>query len=88
MVRGKVVILNEKGLHMRPAGSFCKCALDFPCNVLMKIRDYNVSAKSILGVLSACVKYGEEIEILCDGTEEEEALLALLSLAENKFNEE
>ena len=37
-------------------------------------NNYEANAKSVLSVLGACVKSGEEIEIICDGIDEEEAL--------------
>ena len=35
------------------------------------------NAKSVLSVLGACVKCGDEIEIFCDGEDEEAALKAM-----------
>ena len=32
------------------------------------------NAKSVLSVLGACVKCGDEIEIMCEGADEQEAL--------------
>lgn len=87
MVSKKVIVTNVTGLHLRPAGVMCNLALKFPCRVNLKIRESNVNAKSVLGVLSACVKEGEEVEIICDGEQEEEALAEMISLIENKFNE-
>lgn len=88
MQKGKAVILNEKGLHLRPTRVLCDYALKYPCKINIKVREYDVSAKSMLGVLSARIKSGEEIEIVCEGDDEEEALNAILSLIMNKFHEE
>ena len=41
----------------------------------------------MLSVLGASVTAGEEIEIVCDGPQEEEALYALVVLVENNFDE-
>ena len=35
------------------------------------------NAKSVLSVLGACVKCGDEIELVCEGADEQEALKAL-----------
>ena len=32
------------------------------------------NAKSVLSVLGACIKKGDEIELICDGEDEEEAM--------------
>jgi len=47
-----------------------------------------VNAKSVLGVLGACVKNGMEIELQCDGEDEKEALEAIISLLDSIFKEE
>ena len=46
----------------------------------MCIRD---SATSVLSVLGACVKCGDEIELTCEGEDEEEALKALVNAIES-----
>ncbi len=78
MVSGKAVVINEKGLHIKPSGKMSSIALSFPCMVYLVVREYHVNAKSVLGILSAQVKKGEEIEIVCDGEQETEALEKLL----------
>ena len=35
------------------------------------------NAKSVLSVLGACIKCGDEIELICDGADEQEAMKAL-----------
>lgn len=87
MVSAKAVIQNETGLHLRPAGTLCTVALRYSCKINLKIREANVNAKSVLGVLSACIKQGEEVEIVCDGEQEQEALTKIISLIENQFQE-
>ena len=74
MVSGKATVINEKGLHIKPAGKMSSIALAYPCMAYLVIREYRVNAKSVLGILSAQVKKGEEIEIVCDGEQEQEAL--------------
>ena len=45
------------------------------------------NAKSVLSVLGACVKSGDEIEIKCDGVDEQEALTAMVDAVENGLGE-
>lgn len=77
MVRQKVVIKNPTGLHLRPAGNLCKEAIKYKSLITFTFRDSTANAKSVLSVLGACVKCGDEIELICDGPDEEEALTAL-----------
>ena len=91
MVSKKVIIKNATGLHLGPAGLFCKMAMKYDCHIsIEKKNDYeNISAngKSVLGILGACIKYGDEIKIVCDGIDEEEALADMTKLVEDGLGE-
>lgn len=78
MVSTKVVIKNPTGLHLRPAGILCKEAMQFKSSVNFRFKNTTANAKSVLSVLGACVKCGDEIEFLCEGPDEEEALAAMI----------
>ncbi len=87
MISDRVKIKNPSGFHLRPAGMFCETAVGFDSKIRFKKgrREYN--AKSVLSVLGAGVKSGDEIDIICDGTDEVEALASLIELVESGFGE-
>lgn len=88
MVEQKVKICNPTGLHLRPAGIFCQEAMKYSSKISFRYGINNeANAKSVLSVLGACVKSGDEIVLLCDGEDEREALDALVKLIENGFGE-
>ena len=88
MVTQKVQIINPTGLHLRPAGIFCQGAMKYTSNITFRYGiNGTANAKSVLSVLGACIKSGDEIEIVCDGDDEEPALEALVALVENGFGE-
>jgi len=87
MVSQKVVIKNPTGLHLRPAGILCKEAMQFKSLITFSIDDSTANAKSVLSVLGACVKCGDEIEIMCDGEDEADALKALVDIIESGLGE-
>ncbi len=87
MVSQKIVIKNPTGLHLRPAGILCKEAMEFKSLITFRFRDNTANAKSVLSVLGACVKSGDEIELMCEGEDEEEALRALVTAIENGLGE-
>lgn len=87
MVSQKVVIKNPTGLHLRPAGILCKEAMQFKSLITFTFRDSTANAKSVLSVLGACVKCGDEIEFVCEGDDEAEALQALVTAVENGLGE-
>ena len=81
MVSDKVVIKNPTGLHLRPAGLFCKTAMQYKSKITvykkMKNEEVNANAKSVLSVLGACIKSGDEITIICEGEDEEVAITTI-----------
>lgn len=87
MVSQKVVIKNPTGLHLRPAGILCKEAMKFKSLITFSFRESTANAKSVLSVLGACVKCGDEIEFTCDGDDEEEAIKALIIAVESGLGE-
>lgn len=87
MVSQKVKIHNPTGLHLRPAGIFCNTANSFGCKVTFDYEGNTANAKSVLGVLGACIKKGDEIVIHCDGNGEEEALKAMVEAVESGLGE-
>ena len=97
MVSQKVVIKNPTGLHLRPAGILCKEAMQFKSLITFKFRENTANAKSVLSVLGACIKCGDEIELICEGIDEQEAGLILrhqrrrgqagMPLADKEFEE-
>ncbi|MEF9917046.1 MAG: HPr family phosphocarrier protein [Lachnospiraceae bacterium] len=87
MVQQKVKIKNPTGLHLRPAGILCKTAMDFECRVTFAIRDSVANAKSVLSVLGACVKSGDEIELICEGEDEEQALKVIVEVITDGLGE-
>ena len=87
MVKQKVVVKNLTGLHLRPAGLLCKEAINFKCSIHFQFHDTYANAKSVLSVLGACIKCGDEIEFVCEGPDEEEALAAMVRLVESGLGE-
>ena len=87
MVSQKVVIKNPTGLHLRPAGILCKEAMQYKSLITFSFNDTTANAKSVLSVLGACVKCGDEIELSCDGEDEADALKALVAAVENGLGE-
>ncbi len=85
MISKKIVVKGINGLHIKPAGALSQAALGFQCAVYLKVRNYNVNAKSVLGILSAQVRQNEEIELVCSGEDEEQCMESMLKCLE-KYN--
>ena len=87
MISEKVVIINETGLHARPASIFVNMAAKFKSELMVQKGEKQVNAKSILAVLSLGISKGTEITISAQGPDEEEAVSKLVELVQLKFNE-
>lgn len=87
MVSQKVVIKNLTGLHLRPAGILCKEAMQFNSRITFKFHGNTANAKSVLSVLGACIKCGDEIEFFCEGPDEDEALSYIVKVIEDGLGE-
>lgn len=84
MVCEKFVIADEAGLHMRPASDFCTKALEYSCKIHIYKGNCCYNAKSLLSMLSACIKCGDELVLECDGAGEEQALKALAAVLQGQ----
>lgn len=87
MVKQRVTIQNPTGLHLRPAGILCKEAMQYKSHITFRYGDNIANAKSVLSVLGACIKSGDEIELICEGEDEEEALKHIIEQIENGLGE-
>ncbi|MBR4232881.1 MAG: HPr family phosphocarrier protein [Oscillospiraceae bacterium] len=80
-------VINQVGLHARPATFLIQKANEFKCSLWIEKEERRVNAKSLLGVLSLGIAKGTEINIIGDGVDEQEAVDALCSLIDSDFAE-
>lgn len=88
MVYKNVVVKNKLGLHARPAARFVELANRFKSDIYIKKDTATVSAKSIMGVMVMGIAKGAHITIEADGSDENEALEALVELIEEGLGDE
>jgi len=87
MIKINTTISNKLGLHARASAKLTKLAGSFPCEVWISKGERRVNAKSIMGVMMLAAGIGSEVELETDGTQEQEAMDALLALIADKFGE-
>ena len=87
MVSKKITVTNTQGFHMRPAMTFATEMGKFPCAVSIVNGTSTTDGKSLMNIIAACIKCGTEIEIICDGEQEQEALEKAVGLVESGFGE-
>ena len=87
MVSKTLTVTNPSGLHLRPAGVLSQTAMKFKCDVIIECGDKKIVAKSVLNVMAAGIKCGTEINLICDGADENEALETLSKAIEDGLGE-
>ena len=87
MVTQKVQIINPTGLHLRPAGVLSQTAMKFKCDIIIECGEKRIVAKSVLNVMAAGIKCGTEINLICDGEDEEEAMKSMSEAIESGLGE-
>lgn len=86
-VKKDVLVQNQVGLHARPATFFIQKASEFKSSIWVEKDERRVNAKSLLGVLSLGIVGGTSIDIIADGSDEQEAVDSLVALVESGFAE-
>ena len=87
MILRNVTILNNVGLHARPATFFIQKANAFKSSIWVEKEDRRVNAKSLLGVLSLGIVKGMTITVIAEGPDENEAVDGLIELVNTGFGE-
>jgi phosphocarrier protein len=86
--RRRATISNRLGLHARAAARFVKLAGSFDADITVTKGGQTVPGISILGLMVLAASPGDAIDIGAAGPEAEAAVRALISLTENKFEED
>ncbi len=83
MVSQKVLVGSALGIHLRPAGAMCDKAIQFTSKVTMRYGEgKDANAKSVISILASGVKCGQEVEIIAEGEDEQEALKQVVAAFE------
>ena len=84
----EVEIINKLGLHARASAKITQLAGKFQSEVWLSRNEHRVNAKSIMGVMMLAANKGSKINIETTGSDETEAMLALINLIEDYFGED
>ncbi|HWQ80407.1 MAG TPA: HPr family phosphocarrier protein [Anaerovoracaceae bacterium] len=87
MISKKIVVTNPTGLHARPANTFVKEAARHACDVSIKKEGRLYNGKSIVSILSAGVKHGNEIELITEGEGEQQAMEDMVAAVKSGLGE-
>ena len=87
VVERRVTIVNELGLHARPAAAFVKIAGAFKAEISVRRDDMVVNGKSIMGVMTLAAEPGSELLIRAEGDDAQAVVDALAELVAKGFHE-
>ena len=87
MYTKKATIMNQVGLHARPATFLIQKANEFKSSIWIEKDERKVNAKSLLGVLSLGIVKGSEITLIASGEDEKIAVDTLVELISSEFPE-
>ncbi|MEO8031009.1 MAG: HPr family phosphocarrier protein [Gemmatimonadota bacterium] len=80
-------IVNQQGLHARPAAQLVKLASKFTSHIEIEKDGMSINAKSIMGVMMLAAEQGSLVIFTADGDDAEAALEALVALVAGGFGE-
>jgi len=84
----EIEIINKLGLHARAAAKLVKTTSAFESSIEIEKQDQRVNAKSIMSVMMLAASQGNLIKIHIAGSDQQEAMDALVELIESKFGED
>ena len=88
MIKKSITIINELGIHARPAGMIANTSSHFACDIKIIKEGMEVNAKSIMGIMTLAAGKGSVIEVIAKGKDEAAAVAAIADLFTRKFDED
>lgn len=87
MIEKEVKIVNNAGLHTRPAATIVKIAAKYQCELMIHKDGMNINGKSIIGVMTLAAEKGSTLRLTFDGIDEKDACNEIVSYFERGFDE-
>ncbi len=85
-VSAKATVNNKDGIHARPSAQLVEAASKYKSNVKLIKNGMEANCKSVMDIMILGIVYKEEIEIVADGEDAEEALKEVTDLVKYEFN--
>ncbi len=81
----KLKLLNEEGMHARPAGVLVKRVGQFQSKIELSYNGKSANAKSLLSIMSLGLTANAEFTVKAEGADAELALKSVAEIVQNKF---
>ena len=87
MLQQETTIVNKLGLHARASAKLTQEASRYTSGIWLTRNNRRVNAKSIMGVMMLAAGIGSTVTIETEGSDEAEAMQAILAMIADKFGE-
>lgn len=77
MSRKEIIVSNVSKEYDNPIAELVQVACQFDSNIILESNNRKINAKSIMGIMAFNPSKGMSVNIVADGNDEEEALLAM-----------
>jgi catabolite repression HPr-like protein len=74
MIKKQILIEIPTGLEARPVALLVQVASQYESTIYVECEEKKVNAKSIMGMMSLGLASGEEVTVIVEGSDEEEAM--------------
>lgn len=83
----KIKVINNLGLHIRPAAAIVKLLQSTKSKVFFTYKKQTINAKSIMSILVLAAKKNAKITISIEGSDANAVMTKLMNNFENGFGE-
>jgi len=73
----RMTVIDESGLHARPAARFVQAASRFASHIVIRSGEREADAKSLISLLGLAVRLSSVITVAAEGADAEAALASL-----------
>lgn len=87
MISTKIMIINKLGLHARAAAKLIAVTTAYKAQIRAGVNGRMVDAKSIMSVMMLAAGNGSELDLECNGEDEQAAHDAVVALINDRFGE-
>jgi len=87
MIQKEITIINQAGMHTRPASMIVKIAAKYKSDFLISKNNFEVNGKSIIGVMTLAAEQGSKLLLIFKGEDEEALATEMIDFFEKGFNE-
>jgi phosphocarrier protein len=88
MLEKTVTVQNRAGVHARPSALIVRAIKDAKSDIYFQKGVNKINAKSIMGIITLGAGYGQKIDVIVDGPDEQVTMDKIVNLFDSKFEED